>query len=217
MRERGKVIPHSEIFNFVYATDVWYGGSGAGSSEAATVTYRAYLSGFLREKKIRSVVDAGCGDWQSSRLIDWTGIHYLGIDVSSVALKNTAQYSSSSIQFREGDVRSDDLPGANLLLMKDVLQHWPTADILAFLPKLGRFRFCLITNDFDPNRRFRPEIRAGAHEPVDLTKPPFLLRGVWVLKIPPISAQYFGREPCSTELWQPDRAGRAYGSSSVSQ
>ena len=36
-------------------------------------------------------VDVGCGDWQFSRLIDWSGIDRRGIDVSWALIKNIAR------------------------------------------------------------------------------------------------------------------------------
>ena len=85
----GRDITHAEVFDFIYSSNEWSIGSGFGSLPQTTETYRGFLQEFLARNDVRSVIDAGCGDWQFSRLIDWTGIDYLGIDVSAVALKNT--------------------------------------------------------------------------------------------------------------------------------
>jgi SAM-dependent methyltransferase len=78
---------HGEIFDFIYRNDVWKGGSGASSHEEATREYREFLTQFMQAAKITSVVDLGCGDWQFSRYIDWSGIDYTGVDASAVVLK----------------------------------------------------------------------------------------------------------------------------------
>jgi len=39
------------------------------------------LQQFLKDNKIRSVVDAGCGDWGLSQALDWGGIDYKGYDI----------------------------------------------------------------------------------------------------------------------------------------
>jgi SAM-dependent methyltransferase len=75
-----------------------------------TETYRGFLQEFLACNDVRSVVDAGCGDWQFSRLIVWSGIDYLWIDVSAVALKNIERYASPNVRFAEGDIRTLELP-----------------------------------------------------------------------------------------------------------
>jgi hypothetical protein len=53
-------------FRTIYRRRIWQVGSGHGSRVKNTVEYRALLESFLREHRIRSVVDVGCGDWQFS-------------------------------------------------------------------------------------------------------------------------------------------------------
>ena len=88
---------HGEIFDFTYRNDVWLGGSGTGSREDVTRDYREFLSQFMRAAKIGSIVDLGCGDWQFSRHIDWSGIDYTGIDASAVVLENTGKFARRSL------------------------------------------------------------------------------------------------------------------------
>jgi len=176
-------IPHAEIFNFIYAADLWEGGSGAGSLPQATELYRAFLKEFIARNGIRSVVDAGCGDWQSSQFVDWSHVDYLGIDVSSVVLNNTKRFARNGVRFVEGDARTFDLPQADLLIMKDVLQHWANADIIAIIPKFRRFRYCLITNGATEQVQayVNRDISAGGYRPIDLSQPPFSIPGSFEL------------------------------------
>jgi FkbM family methyltransferase len=176
-------IPHAQIFNFIYETDLWEGGSGAGSSPQSTERYRAFLKDFITENGVRSVVDAGCGDWQSSRLIDWSEIDYLGIDVSSVVLNNTKRFARDGVRFIEGDARTLDLPAADLLIMKDVLQHWANSDIMAIIPQFRKFRYCLITNGATEQVQayVNRDMPAGGYRPVDLSQQPFSIPGSFEL------------------------------------
>ena len=65
--------------------------------------------------------------------------------------------------------------------MKDVLQHWPNADIIAFLPSLRRFRYCLITNDCAiVGRTVNADIAPGEWRGIDLSQPPFSVKGTWL-------------------------------------
>ncbi len=171
---------HKEIFDHIYRCNVWAVGSGGGSTPENTGPYHAWLAGFIRENGIRSVVDAGCGDWQSTQFMDWSGIDYLGLDVSSVVLENTRRFASDNFRFAEMDVRRG-LPAADLLIMKDVLQHWPNADIIAFLPNLRRYPHCLLTNDYAVNGSPpNTDIPAGSWRGIDLSLAPFNVRGQWV-------------------------------------
>ncbi len=172
---------HKETFDHIYRSDVWGSGSGAGSDPDITGPYYRFLADFIRDHRITSVVDAGCGDWQSTQFMDWTGIDYLGLDVSPVVLENTRRFARETVRFAEMDVRRG-LPGADLLIMKDVLQHWPNADIIAFLPNLRRFRFALLTNDCElrTGEPVNAPIAAGEWRGIDLSREPFKVRGTWM-------------------------------------
>jgi len=185
----GTDLTHEQIFDFVYTAGLWgvdpqtrQGISGWGSLEATTGPYRQYVESFLTERNIATVVEIGCGDWQIGRAMDWHGADYLGIDVSQVVLQNTRKYAGAHVRFMEGDARTIELPPADLLLAKDVLQHWSNADVLAFLPKLARYRFALITNGHNPDLPRRPnmDIRVGDYREMDLALPPFNVRGALV-------------------------------------
>ena len=199
----GHDLAHAEIFDFIYTSSTWRPGSGPGSTPKNTEPYRAFLQDFLKKHAIRSVLDAGSGDWQFSQLIDWSGIDYLGLDVSSVALSNSKKHAAPNIRFVEGDFRTYDVPAADLLLMKDVIQHWPNSDVLAVLPKFKQFRFCLITNGFAPGKMaiVNTPSATGGWRPVDLSLPPFTVPGSYVFT-------YHGDEEKRVYLIQSGPVGR---------
>jgi SAM-dependent methyltransferase len=161
-----------EAFALAYKTGQWHHGSGSGSSPANTRAYRAFLARFLRDNRIRSVLDIGCGDWQFSRLMDWTGIAYTGLDVVPAVLEhNWTRYRKPGIRFECGDVLDGwHLPAADLVLVKDLLQHWPDTAIRELGVRLAGRR-ALLTYDLadGPHR----DIAAGDYRPLDLTAPPF--------------------------------------------
>ena len=101
-----------EAFQSIYAQKGWGVGpegrasSGAGSTMEFTRLYRVFLQDFLAAHGIRSVVDAGCGDWQFSRAIEWKGIDYLGIDiVPSLIEENRRRYGAPNIRFEVAFMR----------------------------------------------------------------------------------------------------------------
>lgn len=163
------------------ANDQGKGTSGIGSTLPNTELYRELLQDFLESFDIKTVVDVGCGDWEFSQAIDWTGINYIGFDIVKPVIKrNIAKYGTSNIIFKHGNAIEMDLPQADLLICKDVLQHLPNEDILKFIQQLGKFKYCLITNDVNPVTLSsdNPEIKHGEDHYLDLSKPPFSLRGV---------------------------------------
>jgi SAM-dependent methyltransferase len=194
---------HKAIFEQIYRDSVWGDGSGSGSAEEVTRPYRQFLQDFLCRHEIRSVVDLGCGDWQFSRHIDWTGIDYLGLDASETALASARRFERPGVRFRHCDVTSEDLPPADLLIAKDVLQHWSRDDVLGLLPRLERYRHVLVTNGFPPQgmRRLNKRFVTGAYyRPIDLQQWPFDLPGEYVFS-------YASDEPKRVFHWTP-AAGR---------
>jgi SAM-dependent methyltransferase len=191
---------HRRVFNRYYRENVWIGGgSGTGSTVENTRGYREFLQAFMPAKNIRSVLDLGCGDWQFSQHVSWDGIDYLGVDVAPVVIKNAHRFASNSVKFAELDGSTDELPAADLLIAKDVFQHWRTDEILRFLPRLARFKYALITNGCD-EQGINSDIRAGQCRPLDMSRPPFSLRGKTVLR-------YQADEPKAVFLWQRDVIG----------
>jgi SAM-dependent methyltransferase len=178
-----------EAFTRAYTDARWHNGSGPGSGEAETGIWREFLAAYLRKHRIRSVLDLGCGDWQHSRLIDWTGIAYHGIDVvPEVITANTAAYGGPGITFQCADITTCPLPGAELIICKEVLQHWPLADIQQFRKRVMWRRKVLIVNDCLPLVA-NVDIDPGGYRPLDFTEPPLaswrvreLLR--WTLAYP---------------------------------
>ncbi len=177
-------------FGDIYKDAAWgtnaegVGNSGSGSLARTTHLYRVFLRQFMKDHEVRSVVDAGCGDWESTHLVDWTGIDYKGYDVvPSVIEANRTKYGKPNIQFFAGDVVSTDLPAADLLIVKHVLQHLPNAAVTKFFAQLPKYKHVLITSTVGP-RTFagdNREIDAGAFRTFDPTRPPFGLPGLKLL------------------------------------
>ncbi len=174
-----------DIFRAIYASDHWKGGSGEGSDVAATEPYRQVLEALVSGTDIEYVVDAGCGDWQFSRLVDWSGKRYLGVDVvPEVVEENRRAFGTQDVTFVEGDIRAQRLPKADLLVCKDVLQHWDLESVEAFLTRnLPRYRYALITNDLTSvhiaPEMLNTEIPIGHWRTLDLERPPFGVRAQW--------------------------------------
>lgn len=191
-----------EIFSHIYEKKKWgvnedKGCSGGGSSIKATVEYRQFLECLLMMSGIQSVVDAGCGEWEFSKKIDWTGIDYCGYDVvRAIIEKNQKNYGNEHIRFMHADILSTDLPPADLLICKDLLQHWTNADVSAFSAQFPKYKYCLITNDVDKETKSsrNSDIQRGESRTIDLTQPPFNLEGkkvfTYMVKFADGSASY---------------------------
>jgi SAM-dependent methyltransferase len=181
---------HEAIFTNIYNCALWgknaegEGFSGEGSLLPNALEYMDFLQKFIKSNNIKTVLDLGCGDWEFSRHIDWTGIEYTGYDiVKSVVEKNVKKFSTSSIRFEHSNILSSKLPQADLVVCKDVLQHFSNEDILLLIQKISKYRYCLMTNSTTPGSftARNEDIPVGNFRPIDLTKAPFFLIGEKIL------------------------------------
>jgi SAM-dependent methyltransferase len=172
----------TESFSAVYARDDWQGGSGRGSTPENTVEYRALIERLLQAHDIKRVVDLGCGDWQFSRLINWGNVDYLGIDTVPAVIEANRQRFGPPCRFECRDVSRDPLPPGDLLILKDVLQHWPSDTIRAFLPRLEEYRFVLVTNCAFDSPLLNSDIAMTGFRPLDLRQAPFFFEAEEVLR-----------------------------------
>ena len=165
-----------DVFQRIYQEKVWTKGSGSGSLPSNTVAYRAFLQSYLRTNHIRSMIDCGCGDWKVMKLMDLSGIIYTGVDVVSPVIKsNKRLYESPTVRFLDADVRSIQLPDADLVILKDVLQHWSSGEIARFLARLQKYPRVLVVNTCE-GENLNGEIHDGGIRPVDLSQAPFHLQ-----------------------------------------
>lgn len=179
----------TDTFNRIYAEGTWgrnvagTGTSGTGSTVEITREYRAYLETFIKTHNVTSVVDAGCGDWGFSREVDWGGASYLGVDIASDVIASVRRtYEKDNIRFRVGDI-TDDLPPADLLISKDVLQHLSNDLVHRFVRNnlaRGKYKWVILTNDRGRGNR---DIASGGYRAIDLASAPFDVKGLVDLPI----------------------------------
>jgi hypothetical protein len=164
------------VFDEIYKNDSWSGGSGPGSDASANQPYMRFVEKFIRKERISRVVDVGCGDWQFSRLMNWYDADYEGFDVAeSVISNNQVAFGGGRISFRSYSGDFTELPQADLLICKDVLQHLSNSKVCQFVDILPKFKFALITNCVDPKLKApnNDEIRDGDFRYLDLRDAPF--------------------------------------------
>jgi SAM-dependent methyltransferase len=179
----------TNTFNRIYAEGTWgkdvagKGTSGTGSTLEITREYRVYVEDFMKKHSVTSVVDAGCGDWSFSSTMDWGDASYLGVDIASdviAAVRN--KYEKGRITFQVGDI-TDELPAAELLISKDVLQHLSNELVHKFIRnnlRKGKYKWVILTNDRGSENR---DVASGGYRAIDLAAPPFEVRGLVDLPI----------------------------------
>ena len=184
-----------EVFSAIYERNEWGGTSGeycsgSGSSTEHAAKYSEVVRAFIIEHNISSVVDLGCGDFVVGQALCMRGLDYTGIDVvAELVQRNQSIFGQDSVRFLCLDIVADELPPADLCLLRQVLQHLSNSEIQAILPKLKRYKYVLVTEhypaqtiDVIPNKdkAHGPDTRLSDRSAVYLDLPPF---GVQVSKL----------------------------------
>jgi len=182
-------------FSEIYRSHSWLGTSrsGPGSEPTSTKKYRTILERTLRSLPIRSVVDVGCGDWAFSKMVDWGDVDYTGVDIVPDLIADLqSKFATERRRFVVANLIQDDLPAADMCVIKDVLQHLSNDSVQRFLhTQLPRFRYALLTNDIRKARLtqlLRPwriekanlDTENGGFRSLKLTSSPFNLQAARV-------------------------------------
>ncbi|MGE3914219.1 MAG: class I SAM-dependent methyltransferase [Hyphomicrobiaceae bacterium] len=171
-------IRHADIFDQIYRSKYWTHGSGPGSIAAFNKPLIAYLDRFLAANRVKRLVDFGCGDFQYMRHVNLAATEYIGLDVVPRILEeNRKNFGREGITFEETPDDLTELPGGDLLLLKDVLIHLPNSYIAPLLQHARRtYRFVLaINNESDDASAYNRDIAVGEFRPVDISLAPFSL------------------------------------------
>ncbi|HZF07672.1 MAG TPA: class I SAM-dependent methyltransferase [Thermoanaerobaculia bacterium] len=150
--------------------------SGPGSTLERTTTIRQELPPLFREFSIRSVLDAGCGDFNWFSTLEITLDHYIGTEVvRELVAANEKRHGSPTRRFVALDITRDCLPRMDLIFARDCLVHLKNAQIFAALRNFRRSgsRY-LLTTTFTgehPNA----DVPLGGWRPLNLERPPFSL------------------------------------------
>ncbi len=160
-------------FTKIYENECWGKGkgSGAGSRPKFNAPYITFLEKFLKDNNIKSVIDFGCGDWQFSQYIDWGNIDYLGLDVVDFVIENNKK------QFPEYSFITDTavfpyLEGRELIIIKDVIMHWPNKEIVSFLDKLITYNIKILLVNVCGQAKNRRLKKIGGFSKIDYDKFP---------------------------------------------
>lgn len=182
-----------DIFNLVYARKIWGTGdqsqltftSGSGSHLLLYVEpYMAAMETFFNSLDHRpDLVDLGCGDFNvGSRLRPFCN-RYTAIDVATDVINdNKKKYGSLDVDFCCADIIEEPLPDAEVLIIRQVLQHLSNEHIKKVVSKIKNYRYLVLT-EYIPKGNFAPNLdqatgaysrlARGIPSGVVLTAPPF--------------------------------------------
>jgi hypothetical protein len=123
---------YKEIFSGIY-DNFGFGSlesrSGPGSTLEETRFLRDRLKDLVKQYEIKSVVDIPCGDFHWMKEIVFSFDSYIGGDIVEQCIKtNNEEYGNKRIKFIDFDLLNDSIPEADLLIVRDIIGHFPLED-----------------------------------------------------------------------------------------
>jgi len=171
-----------EVFTRIYAENAWRGRgsgeskSGPGSSLTYTESMRAELPEIFEKYDIRSIIDAGCGDFTWMKEVPLKGIDYTGLDVvDSVIEANQAKYGEAGKRFEKADLTADTLPKADLVIARDVLFHLPLNLGMAAVKNFQKSGSKYLLSTTHRDNPVNKDVATGGFRLINLEEDPFSL------------------------------------------
>lgn len=174
---RNRRAPH-DVFAQIAESNAWDGTesvSGPGSTMEATRLLRAALPDLLERYVIKSLLDIPCGDayWISDALPK--GVTYTGGDIVPSLVEKARIEKGNLGRFEVLDLVTDDLPRADLVMVRDCFIHLPNAMVLKAIANLKRSGARYLLTTTYPGQAKNIDIEIGGFRPVDLQRAPFEL------------------------------------------
>ena len=175
------VVPQAlkAAFEHLYAAHRAYGCesiSGPGSSLRQTQEIRRRLPLLLQFLNVKTLLDAGCGDFHWMAKVRLGVERYIGVDLlEDLIQRNIETYAAPGRSFSVSNILEDRLPKADIIICRDCLGHLSNEDILRALTNfVDSGSGYLLTTSF-PERLRNTDIVAGQWRPLNLQAAPFLL------------------------------------------
>jgi 2-polyprenyl-3-methyl-5-hydroxy-6-metoxy-1,4-benzoquinol methylase len=164
-------IYHQNIFGGVESR------SGNGSTLVQTAVIRDEIPLLFKELNIKSVLDAPCGDfnWMKEIMKQYPNIKYTGLDIVPDLIEtNTESYASNTVNFRVGNIVTDDLPQADVIICRDCLVHMPVEHALKAVEKFRKSgaKYLLCTT-FTGREKNEEQFIRGLWRALNMEKQPF--------------------------------------------
>ncbi len=182
--------PTKAAMEQIYEKHLWGGSeskfySGEGSHlDQLVQPYIKVVKEFLTsfEQPI-TVCDLGCGDFNvGKKLVKYTK-NYIGVDIVERLIEyNKEKYKAENLEFQCLDIAADDLPVADCVIIRQVLQHLSNQEVQNILQKLSAYQYVIVTEHI-PEGEFVPNIdiisgqgiRLKKRSGINLLKSPFNL------------------------------------------
>jgi len=148
--------------------------SGPGSSVFQTREIRRHFPSLLREFRVSSLLDVGCGDCNWMSRVSLGDLRYVGVDVlERLVVENEKNYGSDTRRFSTRDFLSDALPQSDLILCRDCLGHLPLEEACRALRNFKASGATYLLTTTFTRRGANRDVGMGDWHPINLERAPF--------------------------------------------
>lgn len=183
--------PTKDAMNQIYEMNLWggkefdfYSGIGSHHPKIINPYLDVLITFFNAHNKSLVVCDLGCGDFNIGKHLTTYSKKYIAIDiVQNLINRNKKLYREDNLAFHCLDIAKDDLPFADCVILRQVLQHLSNKEIEKVIKKIGVYKYVILTEhiplgNFLPNKDIisGQGIRIKQNSGVKILEPPFNLK-----------------------------------------
>ncbi len=180
--------PTKAVMQQIYEVNLWgkngddfYSGEGSHHPKIVALYIKA-LSSFLTSfKSLITICDLGCGDFNIGSQLLSLSKEYFAVDIVPELIEHLKkQYLQKEVSFFCLDIAKDELPKADCVIVRQVLQHLSNKEIKEIVSKLYDYKYVILTEhlpigEFEANKDIisGQGIRLKKKSGLDITKSPF--------------------------------------------
>ncbi|MFB9056184.1 class I SAM-dependent methyltransferase [Mariniflexile ostreae] len=180
--------PTKAVMEQIYDLKLWggkdfdfYSGTGSHTPDIVIPYTNALIAFLKKHSKPLIVCDLGCGDFNIGKHLAKYAKKYIAIDIVEHLIKrNKALYTEDHLEFHCLDIAKDEIPPADCLIIRQVLQHLSNAEVQSVINKIAPYKYIVLTEHvplghFTPNQDIisGQGIRLKQNSGINLLKPPF--------------------------------------------
>ena len=145
--------PTKAVMTQIYEQHLWggkafdfYSGEGSHDPKIVEPYLKAVISFLQSHNKQLTVCDLGCGDFNIGKQLVKHTKTYIAVDiVDSLIERNKITFKDEHLEFQCLDITKNNLPAANCVIIRQVLQHLSNTEILKITEKLMQYKYIILT------------------------------------------------------------------------